>query len=127
MTVSTRTLDKMRPDQLKADRDVDGYFRELERILAVIGTTGADVSTTSELTQTVNAILATERQQNNSTLINYINQLGSIVLAAVRPANDLRQRIEQLEAELLAMRQQANASQPQNQINEVTAYTFGAR
>lgn len=127
MTVSTRTLDKMRPDKLKADRDVDGYFKELERILSVIGTTGAAASTTDELTQTVNAILATERTQNNSTLIDLINQLSSIVLAAVRPANDMRQRIEQIEAELLALRQQTNTSKLQNQISDISAYTFGAR
>lgn len=127
MTVSTRTLDKMRPDKLKADRDVDGYFKELERILSVIGTTGAAASTTDELTQTVNAILATERTQNNSTLIDSINQLSSIVLAAVRPANDMRQRIEQIEAELLALRQQTNTSKLQNQISDISAYTFGAR
>lgn len=127
MTVSTRTLDKMRPDQLKADRDVDGYFRELERILSVIGTTGAATSTTDELAQTVNAIIGTARTQNNSALIDSINQLSSIVLAAVRPANDMRQRIEQIEAELLALRQQINTSKLQNQINEVTAYAFGAR
>ncbi len=127
MTVSTRTLDKMRPQSLKADRELDGYFRELERILAVIGTTGAAASTTDELADTVNAILASARPQHNSELINSINDLTSIVLAAVRPANDLRQRIEQLEAELLALRQQLNTSKLQNQINEVTAYTFGAR
>lgn len=127
MTVSTRTLDKMRPQSLKADRELDGYFRELERILAVIGTTGAAASTTDELAHTVNAILAAARPQNSSELINSINDLTSMVLAAVRPANDLRQRIEQLEAELLALRQQLNTSKLQNQINEVTAYTFGAR
>lgn len=37
MTVQTRSLDKMRPQQLKKDRDLDGYFRELERILAQLG------------------------------------------------------------------------------------------
>lgn len=35
--ISTRSLDKARPPELKANRDIDGYFRELERILALIG------------------------------------------------------------------------------------------
>ncbi len=39
MTVSTRSLDKIRPPELKSNRDVDGYFRELERLLALIGGT----------------------------------------------------------------------------------------
>ncbi len=127
MTVSTRTLDKMRPQALKNDRDMDGYFRELERILAQIGVTSTDNDTTDELIGIVNSILATAQPQNNSGLTNAINELSNIVLAAMRPANDMRQRIEQLEAELLALRQQMKTSKLQNQINEVTAYTFGAR
>lgn len=35
--IATRSLDKARPPELKANRDIDGYFRELERILALIG------------------------------------------------------------------------------------------
>lgn len=35
--IPTRSLDKARPPELKANRDIDGYFRELERILALIG------------------------------------------------------------------------------------------
>lgn len=35
--IPTRSLDKARPPELKANRDIDGYFRELERILAIIG------------------------------------------------------------------------------------------
>lgn len=35
--IPTRSLDKARPPELKANRDIDGYFRELERILALLG------------------------------------------------------------------------------------------
>lgn len=35
--IPTRSLDKMRPDALKTTKEIDGYFRELERILALIG------------------------------------------------------------------------------------------
>ena len=54
MTVSTRTLDKMRPKNLRADKETDGYFRELERILSLLGS-GTD--NTGVSTSGTNAVL----------------------------------------------------------------------
>ncbi len=42
--IPTRSLDKMRPDALKTTKEIDGYFLELERILALIGDSVTGIS-----------------------------------------------------------------------------------
>lgn len=97
------------------------FFQSLYVVVGSTETSGA------ELTTLVDSILAAARPQSTSALTGALNELTSVVLAAGRPANDLTNRIDQLESELQAIRQQINTSHIKKTADEIGAYVFGAK
>lgn len=96
------------------------FFQSLYNVVGSTETSNTDV------TDLVNSIIAAVRPQNTTALTAALNDLINVVLAAGRPANDLSARIEQLEAQVVALQRQFNTSQLKTALDEVRAYAFGA-
>lgn len=99
------------------------WFLFFQSLYSVVGTTE---TSNTDLTDLVNSIIAAARPQNTSALTSALNDLTNVVLAAGRPVNDLTARIEQLEAQVVALQRQTNTSQLKTVLDETRTYAFGA-
>lgn len=99
------------------------WFLFFQSLYNVVGTTE---TSNTDVTDLVNSIIAATKPQNTSALTAALNDLTNVVLASGRPANDLTARIEQLEAQVVALQRQTNTSQLKTTLDEVRAYAFGA-